>query len=148
MYRFWALVLTGFLGVMRVSAQDKGTPQLYTGMVDGKIAVTMFLYITTNECSGDPEYQGIYRYDKNPGTDDWLLLEINNNAQQQFVMVETDFTGVMVLQKSGDTYSGIWIHPDGKKQLKVVFKKQPLPKAQVEKYLEFLENTNHRYHDC
>ena len=148
MYRFLAFVLVGILGCMRVSAQENGTPQLYTGTVDGKLTVTMFLYAKPHDCTGEIMYDGIYRYDKNPGTDDWLLLEINANQQQQFVMVETGFSGVMILQKSGDTFTGTWIHPDGKKQLKVVFKKQPLPKAQVEKYLEYMENTNHRYRDC
>lgn len=148
MYRILFFVAACLLGSLRVAAQENGMPQLYTGMIDGKLSVTMFLYAKPHDCTGEMMYQGIYRYDKNPGTDDWLLLEINSNEEKQFSMVEVGFTGLMILQKKGDTFTGIWIHPDGKKQVKVELKKKPFPKEEVDKYLEFLEQTNHRYYDC
>lgn len=148
MIKFLSLLFACFIGSLPVSAQEKPIPQLYAGTVDGKLAITMFLLEQAHDCTGKPLFQGIYKYNKNPGTDDWLLLNIDSNENGQFVMVEVEFSGVMILRKTGDTFTGIWIHPDGKKQLKVELKKQPFPAKEVEKYLEYLESTNHRYFDC
>ena len=142
------IILTYLLATMQAHAQEDGTPYLYQGTVDGKLPVTMFLHAVPSECSGEMLYQGIYRYDKTSEPGNWLLLNIDHNGQDRFVMVETGFSGVLVLCKAGDTLIGIWLHPDGKKQVKVVLKKKAVTQGQVERYMNELDATNERYHDC
>ncbi|WP_123845288.1 hypothetical protein [Chitinophaga lutea] len=146
-YLLW-IILTCLLASLQAHAQEGGTPYLYKGTVDGKLPVTMFLHAVPSECSGEMIYQGIYRYDKTAEPDNWLLLNIDHNGKNQFVMVETGFSGVLVLRKVGDTLTGIWLHPDGQKQMKVELKKKPVTEGQAEKYMNELDAANERDHDC
>ena len=126
-----------------VKAQET-TFHLYKGTVDG-LPVTLFLKAEYNGCTADAFYQGMYQYDKKST---WLQVYPTRNDKNQFVMVEYGFSGVMILQKTGKNFTGTWISPDTKRQLKVVLKEMPLNKADKEKHEKKLEEVNYENHDC
>jgi hypothetical protein len=102
------MTLSGLFAVMQ--AQTKSF--LYTGTVDGKMQVTLYLQEEENGCGGDPFYSGVYRYDK---VSNWLQLNISKNDKNQYAMVEYGFTGLMIVRKEGAVMTGVWISPDGKR---------------------------------
>jgi hypothetical protein len=63
-------------------------------------------------------------------------------------MVEYRFTGVLILNKEGKNFSGLWISPDGKRQLKTVFKEVPMTKIEKENYETKIEQVNYENYDC
>lgn len=89
-------------------------------------------------------YMGMYSY----GSDRWIQLDINNNDRNQFVLVEEGLTGVLMLQKTKKGFSGLWISPDTKKQLKVELVQEKLQPKEKEVYEQKLENLNYENHDC
>ena len=136
-----------FLGISTTTAQGTGTPQLYEGSIDGKLLITMYLVAKDNACGGDVDYQGIYRYNKS-SIDNWLLLDIDHNAAGQFVMVEVGLSGILLLQKNAEGFSGVWLHPNGVTRKKVMLKKKKMTDAQIKQHDQFLDDTNYRYYDC
>ncbi len=135
------ITLSGLFAVMQ--AQTKSF--LYTGTVDGKMQVTLYLQEEENGCGGDPFYNGIYRYDK---ASTWLQLSISKNDKNQYAMVEDGFTGLMIVRKEGTDLKGLWISPDGKRQLPVILKEQVISPEQAESYKDTLEKINYENHDC
>ena len=135
------ITLSGLFAVMR--AQTKSF--LYTGTIDGKMQVTLYLQEEENGCGGDPFYSGIYRYDK---VSNWLQLSISKNNKNQYAMVEDGFTGLMIVRKEGTGLKGLWISPDGKRQLPVILNNQAIHPKQAESYRETLEKINYENHDC
>jgi hypothetical protein len=130
------------------AAAQQTDAQLFTGTIDGKISITMFLYAEQRPCEQKMVYKGIYKYNKTQGNNKWLWLNIDYNEAERFVMVEERFSGVMILRKENNGFSGIWIHPDGVTQRKVVLTQQQLSKEALEKYTGQFDETNHLYHDC
>ena len=63
-------------------------------------------------------------------------------------MVEYRFTGVLILKKEGKNFSGLWVSPDGKRQLKTVFKEVPMTKIEKENYENKMEQLNYENYDC
>ncbi|MNL70274.1 hypothetical protein D3C87_1952500 [compost metagenome] len=63
-------------------------------------------------------------------------------------MVEHNFSGVLILQKSGNTFTGLWISPDAKKQLKVEVKETPMTKKEIENYQQTMERVSFDNNDC
>lgn len=145
--RFLAIVALLFVS-LRASAQEKPVNSLYTGDIDGKIPVTLFLQATPHPCKPEDQYQGIYTYNKQLDRSKWLLLSIDYNDKGQFIMVESGVSGVLILQKTGEGFSGTWISPDGKTLRKVSLRKKEIPKDKEEFYLDALDHTNYRYNDC
>lgn len=135
------MTLLGLFAVMQ--AQTKSF--LYTGTVDGKMQVTLYLQEEENGCGGDPFYSGVYRYDK---VSNWLQLSISKNDKNQYAMVEYGFTGLMIVRKEGAVMTGVWISPDGKRQLPVMLKEQAVSPKQVESYKDILEKINYENNDC
>jgi hypothetical protein len=120
---------------------------LYKGTVDGKIPVTIYIKAEENPCTADLMYTSMYRYDKSGS---WIQLDITQNkkSENKFVFVEHDFTGVMILKKEGNTFSGLWISPDTKKQLKIDVKEVLMTKKEIENYEKKMEKINYDNNDC
>lgn len=107
--------------------------------------ITLYLKSEDNGCTDKLNYQGMYKYDK---VSNWLQLEISQNEKDQFICVEFDFTGVLILQKTADGFNGTWISPDTKRQLKVEFKKEILSDKDKQMYEEKYEQVNYENYDC
>lgn len=131
-----------------IFAQEKPLLQLYSGEIDGKIPVTLVLEGVLDPCNGEHKYRGIYTYQKDLHREKWLLLAVDYNDKGQYVMVETGVSGVLILQQSESGFTGTWISPDGKTLRKVTLRKQAIPAAREEFFLDALEHTNYRYNDC
>ncbi|WP_341838082.1 hypothetical protein WJU16_09500 [Chitinophaga pollutisoli] len=145
--RMFALAALLFM-TLTASAQEKPLLQLYTGEIDGKIPVTLFLEGVLDPCNGEYKYRGIYTYQKDLHREKWLLLAVDYNDKGQYIMVETGVSGVLILQHTASGFSGTWISPDGKTLRKVSLRKQGVPAAKEEFYLDALEHTHYRYNDC
>mgnify|MGYP000667986304 CR=1 FL=1 len=117
---------------------------LYKGFVDSR-PVTLYLKSEDNQCTAELNYSGMYKYDK---VSNWLQLEITKNDKNQFILVEYSFTGALILSKQKDVFSGIWISPDSKKQLKVEFKLQNLTAAEAKSYDDKYDQMNYENNDC
>ena len=120
--------------------------ELYEGKL-GNSEVTLYLKIAEDGC---PRVYaaGIYKYKQNK-TDDWLLLDIIfSEAKNQFTMVEHYNTGVLLLTRNEGTLKGIWIAPDGKKQLEVNLSKSKISAQDIEKLEDKLESENYSANDC
>ncbi|MBT0549514.1 hypothetical protein [Riemerella anatipestifer] len=138
------LALAFLVGAFFQGFGQKKNFYLYKGMMDRKTPITMYLQSEDNGCTGDLYYMGMYSY----GSDRWIQLDINNNDRNQFVLVEEGLTGVLMLQKTKKGFSGLWISPDTKKQLKVELVQEKLQPKEKEVYEQKLENLNYENHDC
>jgi len=137
-----------FLFLNQLSAQSQAAASnLYKGTVDGKTPITVYIKIEENPCTADLMYTSMYRYNKSKN---WIQLDITQNKKKEneFIMVEHGFSGVLILQKTGNTFSGLWISPDTKKQLKVDLKEATMTKKEVESYENTMEKVNYENHDC
>lgn len=128
-------------------AQSSAKNSLYKGTVDGKTPVTFYIKTEENPCTADLMYTAIYRYDKSGS---WIQLDITQNkkSENKFVLVEHGFTGVMILKKESNTFSGLWISPDTKKQLKIDVKEVLMTKKEIENYEKKMEKINYENNDC
>lgn len=118
---------------------------VYKGTIDGKMPITMFLKSDANGCTGEIMYQGMYKYNN---LSNWLQLNISQNDKNQFVLVEYGFTGVIMLQKTTKGFSGLWISPDSKKQLKVELIKENLDAKALKTFDDKFEKINYNNNDC
>jgi hypothetical protein len=118
---------------------------LYTGTIDNK-AITFYVTTKADPCGGNEHYMGIYRYGN---SSKWILLTAETQyGKGNFCYTEHNFTGVMILQKSDSGMTGIWISPDGKRQLKVVLSVQKMVPDDSRKYETIYEDTVYEYDDC
>lgn len=120
---------------------------LYKGTVDGKIPVTVYIKTEENQCTADLMFTAMYRYNK---SNNWIQLNITQNKKKEneFVLVEHDFSGVLILKKTGNTYTGLWISSDAKKQLPVELKEASMTKKELENYEKIMEKVNYENNDC
>jgi hypothetical protein len=142
-----SFVIICFTFINQLTAQSQAPfSNLYKGTVDGKTPVTFYIKATENQCTADLSYVAIYRYKSNK----WLHLDITQNrkAENEFIMVEHGFSGVLILKKTGNTFSGLWISPDTKKQLKIDLKEVSMTKKEVENYEQTLERVSFENNDC
>jgi len=133
------ITLSGF-------SQDE-KPTLYEGTLDGKLNITLFLSPTENACGGLPDYfyNAMYKYKT---SDKWIQLSTTTNNKSNFIFVEHQFTGVLLLQKSTNSLHGLWMSNDGKKQLKVKLKEVDMTKSEVENFEDIFEKVNYSNNDC
>ncbi|MBZ4041290.1 hypothetical protein [Flavobacterium hibisci] len=138
-------VLCMFFAVTTKAQSAKS--MLYKGTIDGKIAVTFYIKEEENPCTADLMYTSMYRYDKSGS---WIQLDITQNKknENQLVLVEHGFSGVMILTKEGTNFNGLWISPDSKKQLKVTLKEVRMTKKETETYEDKMEKINYENNDC
>lgn len=130
----------------QITAQTTAS-NLYKGTVDGKTPITLYIQTSENQCNADLSYAAMYRYNKSKN---WIQIypTQNKKKENEFVMVEHNFSGVLILQKSGNTFTGLWISPDAKKQLKVDVKETPMTKKEIENYEQTMERVSFDNNDC
>ncbi|MDY0987194.1 hypothetical protein BSF41_13350 [Flavobacterium sp. ACN2] len=141
---FFIAICFSFLN--QLSAQTPAS-NLYKGTVDGKTPITLYIQTSENQCNADLSYAAMYRYNKSKN---WIQIypTQNKKKENEFVMVEHNFSGVLILQKSGNTFTGLWISPDAKKQLKVEVKETPMTKKEIENYQQTMERVSFDNNDC
>ena len=141
---FFIAICFSFLN--QLSAQTTAS-NLYKGTVDGKTQITLYIQTSENQCNADLSYAAMYRYNKSKN---WIQIypTQNKKKENEFVMVEHNFSGVLILQKSGNTFTGLWISPDAKKQLKVEVKETPMTKKEIENYQQTMERVSFDNNDC
>lgn len=141
---FFIAICFSFLN--QLSAQTTAS-NLYKGTVDGKTPITLYIQTSENQCNADLSYAAIYRYNKSKN---WIQIypTQNKKKENEFVMVEHNFSGVLILQKIGNTFTGLWISPDAKKQLKVDIKETPMTKKEIENYEQTMERVSFDNNDC
>jgi hypothetical protein len=129
----------------QLSAQTASN--LYKGTVDGKTPITLYIQTSENQCNADLSYAAMYRYNKSKN---WIQIypTQNKKKENEFVMVEHSFSGVLILQKTGNTFTGLWISPDAKKQLTVDVKETPMTKKEIENYEQTMERVSFDNNDC
>lgn len=120
---------------------------LYKGTVDGKIPVTVYIKTEENPCTADLMYTSMYRYNK---SNNWIQLNVTQNKKKEneFVLVEQGFSGVLILKKTGNTFTGLWISPDTTKQMKVDLKEASMTKKELDNYEKTMEKVNYENNDC
>lgn len=129
------------LNAQQILAQEK-----YVGTIDGKINISFYLKIEETGCP-NVIASGIYKYTDNKNGN-WILLDTTfSEKAQQYTFVEHYNTGLMLLKRNSDNFQGLWISPDGKKQLKVNLKKIKQTKAEIEKMEDELEKANYNAND-
>ncbi|OCK50166.1 hypothetical protein BA768_05940 [Chryseobacterium sp. CBo1] len=136
------LFLSLSINAQQIIAQEK-----YLGTIDGKINISFYLKIEETGC---PKIvaSGVYKYTDNKAGN-WILLDTTfSEKAQQYTFVEHYNTGIMLLKRDNDDLQGLWISPDGKKQLKVSLKKLKPTKAEIDKMEDELEKANYNANDC
>jgi len=136
------LFLSLSINAQQIIAQEK-----YLGTIDGKINISFYLKIEETGC---PKVvaSGVYKYTDNKAGN-WILLDTTfYEKAQQYTFVEHYNTGIMLLKRDNDSLQGLWISPDGKKQLKVSLKKLKPTKAEIDKMEDELEKANYNANDC
>lgn len=117
---------------------------LYKGTIDNK-AITFYVTTKADPCGSDEHYMGIYKYGNSKK---WILLDAQTNYKGNFCYTEKKFSGVMILQKTDSTLNGIWISPDGKRQLKVELTVQKMTPDEGRKLETIYQDTVYEYDDC
>lgn len=126
----------------RVISQD-----LYEGTIAKDIKVSFYLKVEEDGCPRTV-VSAIYKYNNNKNND-WILLETTfSEEKQQYTFVEFHNTGLLLLHKDKNYLKGLWISPDGKKQLPVLLTKVKTTEVEIEKLEGFLEVTYYNAYDC
>jgi len=121
--------------------------ELYEGKIDDKIEISLYLKVAENGCPTIYS-EGIYKYKSNKNKE-WILFNITfSESQNQFTMVEHFNTGILLLKRENNQLIGLWISPDGKKQLKVELKKVKINPKLIETLENALDNENYQANDC
>lgn len=140
------LICFSFFNHLNAQSQTP-VSNLYKGTIDGKISITLYIQTEENPCTADLMFASMYRYDK---SNKWIQIypTQNKKAENEFVMVEHGFSGVLLVKKTGNTFSGLWISPDTKKQLKVDLKEASMTKKEIENYKKTMEKVSFDNNDC
>lgn len=128
-------------------SQDILSQEVYEGTISEDLKVTFYLKIEEDGCPRTV-VSAIYKYNNNK-EDNWLLLETTFSEQkQQYTFVEHFNTGLLLLNRKNNQLNGVWISPDGKKQLPVYLTKVKTSKEQIEKLEDTLEKEQYSAYDC
>ncbi|MFC3561427.1 hypothetical protein [Pedobacter jamesrossensis] len=73
---------------------------------------------------------------------------MQTNDKGNFCFTEVRFTGALILKKTANGREGIWISPDGNKQLKVKLTSKKVSKLDLDELEERLEKTHYQNFDC
>ncbi|KAF2082844.1 hypothetical protein [Flavobacterium sharifuzzamanii] len=143
---FFIAICFSFLNQLSAQSQTSAS-NLYKGTIDGKTPITVYIKTEDNPCTADLMYTSMYCQNKSKN---WIQLNVTQNRKKEneFVLVEQGFSGVLILQKLGDTFTGIWISPDTKKQLKVDLKEASMTKKELENFEKTMEKVNYENNDC
>ncbi|WCM43250.1 hypothetical protein MG290_06215 [Flavobacterium sp. CBA20B-1] len=141
------LLLFGLFVANFSFGQEIISQELYEGTVSNDLKVSFYLKIEEDGCPRTV-VSAIYKYQNNK-QDNWILLETTFSEQkQQYTFVEHYNTGLMLLKRIDNQLKGIWISPDGKKQLPVHLKKVKTTKTEIEKLEDALEKEHYKAYDC
>ncbi|MFK8285115.1 hypothetical protein [Capnocytophaga canis] len=117
----------------------------YEGTIGTDLKVGLYLAIKETGCP-NTYAQAYYKYEK---SNERILLEsFMDFNEERFTFVEFGNTGVLLLHRKGDTLEGLWIAPDGKKQLPVKLKALPQSQKSYERMEEHYERLHYESHDC
>lgn len=143
---FFIAICFSFLNQISAQSQTSAS-NLYKGTVDGKTPITVYIKTEENPCTADLMYTSMYRYNK---SNNWIQLNVTQGKKKEneFIMVEQGFSGVLILQKNGNSFTGLWISPDTKKQLKVELKEAAMTKKESENFEKTMEKVNYENNDC
>ena len=139
----YIVTLIILLSSLYINAQDV-KKEVYKGTLNDKI-ITLYLQSEEHPCIDDDIYYGMYQYNSSNG---WIQLKVSKNDKNQFVFVEYNFTGILILEKNNSNFNGLWISPDSKKQLNVLLKKVELSKEELNEYQNIFERVNYENNDC
>lgn len=143
---FFIAICFSFLNQLSAQSQTSAS-NLYKGTVDGKTPITVYIKTEENPCTADLMYTSMYRYNK---SNNWIQLNVTQGKKKEneFIMVEQGFSGVLILQKNGNSFTGLWVSPDTKKQLKVELKEAAMTKKESENFEKTMEKVNYENNDC
>lgn len=138
---FIALVFINFGFSQTVKSQE-----YYMGTL-GNLKIELYLKLLETGCP-NTYAEVMYKYEKN-SENDWLLCNTTiNDTENGFTMVELYNTGILLLNKKGNTLNGFWISPDGSKKIKITLKKQNITPKKLKKLEEALEKEMYEANDC
>lgn len=128
-------------------SQEIISQELYEGKLDGNLEISLYLKVAEDGCPRIYS-QGIYKYKSNKNKK-WILFDITfSESKNLFTMVEHFNTGIFILKRENNELNGLWISPDGKKQMKVALKKVKIIAKQIENLENTLEKENYEANDC
>lgn len=129
-------------------ALDDVRTVLYKGTLNESTIIWLYLNEQESSCGGDETMiHAMYKYDNQ---DKWLLLDVTQGFKNnKLCMVENNFTGILLLEESGNNLNGNWISPNAKKQFKVELQKVELNKAKKVELEEILyDDLLYNKNDC
>lgn len=128
-------------------AQRTVSQELYEGSVSGNLNVSLYLKIEENGCPRTVA-SAIYKYNAHK-ENNWILLETTfSEEKQQYTFVEHHNTGILLLSRTRERLTGLWISADGRKQLPVHLTKVKAGPDQMEKLEDALERAQYNAYDC
>ena len=141
------LLLFAILFANSSFAQRLIAQELYEGTISKNIKVSFYLKIEEDGCPRTI-VSAIYKYNNNKA-DEWILLETNfSDQKQQYTFVEHHNTGLLLLNRNDNQLKGVWVSPDGKKQLEVNLRKVKTTKEGIETLEDVLEKEYYNAYDC
>lgn len=141
------LLLFAFLVANLSFGQNIKAQELYEGVISNDLKVSFYLKIEEDGCPRTV-VSAIYKYNSNKDNN-WILLDTTfSEEKQQYTFVEHYNTGLLLLKRSKGQLNGVWISPDGKKQLPVKLSKVKVSKEKVEKLENTLEEELMSAYDC
>ncbi|MFJ1321905.1 hypothetical protein ACILDT_02720 [Capnocytophaga canis] len=117
----------------------------YEGTIGTDLKVGLYLAIKETGCP-NTYAQAYYKYEKS--SERILLSAYMDFNEERFTFVEFGNTGILLLHRKGETLEGLWIAPDGKKQLKVTLKALPQSEKSYERMEDHYERLHYESHDC
>ncbi len=121
--------------------------EYYEGTLDSKTKIFFYLKVAQDGCPSTYVH-AIYKYANNKNND-WILLDTTfSEEKQQYTLVEHYNTGLFLLKRQNGKLFGLWISPDGKKQLKVNLTKTKVSKTKIDSLEKQLEQEQYEAHDC
>ncbi len=118
---------------------------LYKGTIGEKESITLYLKIMDNDCRGELDPIGMYKYDDR---DQWVALSMTMTEKQDFCMIECPYTGLMILKREGASFTGVWISPDRQKLVPVKLKQTSLSSSEKKQMEETLDQLFYELNDC
>ncbi|WP_136667866.1 hypothetical protein [Flavobacterium sp. H122] len=142
LFLLFALCITSLSYAQTIHFQE-----YYEGTLDNKTKIIFYFKMSEDGCPRT-YVDAIYKYATNKNNE-WILLNTTfSEEKQQYTLVEHYNTGMFLLKRDKGKLFGLWISPDGKKQLKVDLTKIKVPKTKIESLENQLEKEQYEAHDC
>ncbi|ATA88512.1 hypothetical protein CGC58_01425 [Capnocytophaga stomatis] len=138
---FWGMLLFSLQGF----SQTIISQTYYEGTIGTDLKVGLYLAIKETGCP-NTYAEAYYKYEKS--NERILLSAYMDDKEERFTFVEFGNTGILLLHRKGETLEGLWIAPDGKKQLQVKLKALPQSEKSYERMEDHYERLHYESHDC